>query len=127
MYRWKQFGTMIGLSCAARSWMSDAGVSTMSESSQRTHEVVGPRVVNRREFLAFDMTARRAFWFARAWRSDSDCEESGSAKSWRRMVMEANRRASGPDCVAAIRDCKAAVAALPADVLGMMKPREMSS
>lgn len=41
--------------------MRDGGDSTISASSQRIHEVVGPIVVNRRELRALDIAERRCF------------------------------------------------------------------
>jgi len=63
----------------------------MSESSHKTHEVEGPRVVKRREFLALDIAARRAFWFSILWRSASVCETKGGSKSCLSMMILANR------------------------------------
>ena len=59
--RWRQLGTMTGLSWDARSCIRVGGVSMMSASSQRTHDVDGPMVVNSRELRALDIAARRAF------------------------------------------------------------------
>jgi hypothetical protein len=111
----------------ARSWISLCGVSTMSESSQRTQEVEGPNVVKRREFRALDMAALRAFWFSILCLSASVCVTRAGSKSCRSMMMLANRLFSGPSCVLEICSCRAAVAALPSRFLGMMKARVMSS
>ena len=116
---------MTGLSWEARSWIREAGVSTTSASSQRTHAVEGPSVVKRRALRACDMAERRARWFSILWRSCSSWEISGGSKSCRRMVMLAKRFSRGPDWVVVTADWRAAVAVLPSWVFGVMKPRAM--
>lgn len=119
---------MIALSCDARSWISVGGVSMTSESNHRTQETEGPRVVKRSELRARDMAARRAFWFSILCLSVSDCDARGGSKSCRSIMMLAKRFFSGPDlCVLVTCSWRAAVAALPSLLRGMMNARVMSS
>lgn len=97
----------------------------MSASTHSTQDVVGPSVVNKRAFRAFDMAALLAFWFSFLCLSASSCDTKGCSKSSRRMVTLANRLASGPDCVLATALRRAAAAALPSRPFGRMKPRAM--